>query len=417
MPNVKVEHLSKLYKLDRLDAKVMRRSAKAAKSGEAPPAAELWALKDVSFEVGPGTILGIVGRNGAGKTTLLKILGRVTPPTEGRAEMSGRVVSLLEVGAGFVAESTGRDNVFLNAALFGIPRSVVQRRFDQIVEFAELEKFIDTPVTRYSSGMYLRLAFSVAINMEPDILLADEVLAVGDIDFQQRCLERVEEDGRQGLTTLFVSHDTAAIRRLCHRVIWLDAGEMQSDGPPEQVVTEYETSQAERTKRRSRPGVRSKLDTAYGNIAGTRLLSPDGTQIGSARLGDEVQVEVTLRTLRPASAVRCGVTLFTEGSPALSSVQTETFEAETPGDYRIVARVPGDLLADKFYTVRTTAVLVVAGTQKRLTELDALAFRVYDAGARGAAPSGFSDRLEGVVRPALDWSLVGEPELEASASR
>jgi len=417
VPSVTVEHLSKLYKLDRQDAKVMRRSAKAAKNGDAPPSSELWALKDVSFEVEPGTTLGIVGRNGAGKTTLLKLLGRVTPPTQGRAEMHGRVVSLLEVGAGFVTESTGRDNVFLNAALFGIPRAVVRRRFDDIVEFAELEKFIDTPVNRYSSGMYLRLAFSVAINMEPDILLADEVLAVGDIDFQRRCLERVEEEGARGLTTLFVSHDTAAVRRLCQRVIWLDAGEVQSDGPADQVVTEYETSQMERSKRRSRPGVRSKLDTAYGNIAGTRLLSSDGTQIGSARLGEEVQVEVTVRTLRPASAVRCGVTLFTEGAPALSSVQSETFEAATPGDYRVVARVPGDLLADNFYTVRTTVALEVGGTQKRLTELDALAFRVYDAGARGAAPTGFSDRLEGVVRPALEWNLVEDPDLEPSASR
>lgn len=415
MPSVKVEHLSKLYKLDRLDAKVMRRSAKATKNGEAPPASELWALKDISFEVEPGTILGIVGRNGAGKTTLLKLLGRVTPPTEGRAEMRGRVVSLLEVGAGFVTESTGRDNVFLNAALFGIPRSVVQRRFDQIVEFAELEKFIDTPVNRYSSGMYLRLAFSVAINMEPDILLADEVLAVGDSDFQERCLQRVEEDGARGLTTLFVSHDTTSVRRLCHRVLWLDGGELQRDGPPTEVVAEYESSQIERSRKRGRSTERSKVDTTFGGIAGTRLLSADGTPVGSARLGDELMLEVTLRVYRPAASVRCGVTLFTEGSPALSSVQSEAFEDVAPGTYRIAARLPAQLLVDKLYTVRTTVACEVNGTLKRLTEPDGLAFRVYDA--RGAAPAGFEDRLEGVARPAFEWSLVLEPELEASTSR
>jgi len=198
-----------------------------------------WALNDVSFEAQPGNVLGVIGRNGAGKSTLLKVLSRITEPTDGRAVMRGRVGSLLEVGTGFHPELTGRENVFLNAAILGMKRREVIAKFDDIVAFAELERFIDTPVKRYSSGMYVRLAFAVAAHLEPEVLLIDEVLAVGDAGFQQRCLGRMSEIAEGGRTVLFVSHDMGAVSRLCDRVMLMDGGKVVSITEPQGAVDEY----------------------------------------------------------------------------------------------------------------------------------------------------------------------------------
>jgi lipopolysaccharide transport system ATP-binding protein len=202
----------------------------------------IWALKDVSFEVPQGEAVGIIGRNGAGKTTLLKILARVTDPTEGYAEGRGRVGSLLEVGTGFHPELTGRENVFLSGAILGMSRRDIQRRFDEIVQFAGVERFIDTPLKRYSAGMQTRLAFAVAAHLEPDILLVDEVLAVGDIEFQRKCLGKMEEVGREGRTVIFVSHQMNQIRRLCQRVLWMEAGHILQQGPAEKLIAAYEAA-------------------------------------------------------------------------------------------------------------------------------------------------------------------------------
>lgn len=199
----------------------------------------IWALKDVSLEVKRGEVLGIIGRNGAGKTTLLKILSRITEPTEGCAEIRGRIGSLLEVGTGFHPELTGRENICLNGAILGMRRVEIDRKFDEIVAFAEIEKFIDTPVKRYSSGMYVRLAFAVAAHLDPEILVVDEVLAVGDAAFQEKCLGRMSAVSSEGRTVLFVSHNMDAITRLCTRAIWLDAGKVTEDGSPERVVGKY----------------------------------------------------------------------------------------------------------------------------------------------------------------------------------
>lgn len=203
----------------------------------------VWALKDVSFEVERGEVVGIIGRNGAGKTTLLKILSRITEPTEGCARLNGRVGSLLEVGTGFHPELTGRENIYLSGAILGMRRSEIARKFDEIVSFAQVEKFIDTPVKHYSSGMYMRLAFAVAAHLEPEILLVDEVLAVGDLEFQKKCLGKMEEVSRGGSrTVLFVSHQMNQIRRLCQRVIWLDGGRIVRSGPTHEVVSAYEAA-------------------------------------------------------------------------------------------------------------------------------------------------------------------------------
>ncbi len=201
----------------------------------------IWALKDLTLDVPAGSVIGIVGRNGVGKSTLLKILSRITDPTEGTAELYGKVASLLEVGTGFHGELTGRENIYLNGAITGMTRAEVDRRFDEIVAFSELEQFLDTPVKRYSSGMYVRLGFAVAAHLDPDILLVDEVLAVGDLSFQRRCLNRMNDVAQSGRTVIFVSHQMTAIRRLCTRTIWLEAGRIRDFGPTGEVVARYES--------------------------------------------------------------------------------------------------------------------------------------------------------------------------------
>src|SRR5712672_2079151 len=201
---------------------------------------EFWALKDVSFEVKQGEVVGIIGRNGAGKSTLLKILSRITEPTEGRIHIKGRVASLLEVGTGFHPELTGRENIFLNGAILGMARAEITRKFDEIVAFAEVEKFLDTPVKRYSSGMFVRLAFSVAAHLEPEILIVDEVLSVGDLHFRNRCLGRMRDMRDEGRTVLFVSHDLTSVRQLCNRAVMLISGRVAADGTPDEVTRRYE---------------------------------------------------------------------------------------------------------------------------------------------------------------------------------
>jgi len=209
-----------------------------------PTHEEFWALKDVSFEIKQGDRVGIIGRNGAGKSTLLKILSRITEPTEGRISINGRVASLLEVGTGFHPELTGRENIFLNGAILGMDRVEIKRKFDEIVAFAEVEKFLDTPVKRYSSGMYVRLAFAVAAHLEPEILIVDEVLAVGDAQFQKKCLGKMEDVGKEGRTVIFVSHQMAAIQNLCQRAIWLNQGELVNDAQTQVVISKYLSTSA-----------------------------------------------------------------------------------------------------------------------------------------------------------------------------
>jgi ABC-type polysaccharide/polyol phosphate transport system ATPase subunit len=253
MPAIRVENLGKRYLVDHeargtrggyrtlresltdLAAAPLRRwQGKGSRTRE-----EFWALNDVSFEVQPGEVVGIIGRNGAGKSTLLKILSQITKPTRGRVELNGRVGSLLEVGTGFHPELTGRENIYLNGSILGMSRREIDRKFDEIVAFAEIEKFLDTPVKRYSSGMYVRLAFSVAAHLEPEILLVDEVLAVGDAQFQSKCLGKMQAIKDSGRTVFLVSHQLSAICRLCTNVVYLDKGRLRSSGPTAKIVEEY----------------------------------------------------------------------------------------------------------------------------------------------------------------------------------
>ncbi|QWV95067.1 ABC transporter ATP-binding protein [Geomonas oryzisoli] len=266
---------------------------------------DFWALRDVCFEVKQGERVGIVGRNGAGKSTLLKILSRITPPTTGSVRLRGRVASLLEVGTGFHPELTGRENIYLNGAILGMGRSDVRRKFDEIVAFAEVEKFLDTPVKRYSSGMYVRLAFAVAAHLEPEILIVDEVLAVGDTQFQRKCLGRMEQAGRDGRTVLFVSHNMAAVRELCSKAIVLSAGRNIMEGGTDEAITTYLNSLQPSARR---DVIRSKCDRF--ELKMPYWVNRKGEPVTGYRFGDdcilrfEFNFLVPVRRINPGFAVR-----------------------------------------------------------------------------------------------------------------
>jgi lipopolysaccharide transport system ATP-binding protein len=265
-----------------------------------------WALQDVSLQVNEGEVLGLIGRNGAGKTTLLKILSRITRPTTGWAEIHGRVGSLLEVGTGFHPELTGRENTFLSGAILGMSKREISQKFDEIVAFAELEKFIDTAVKHYSSGMYVRLAFAVAAHLEPEILLVDEVLAVGDINFQKKCLGKMGDVARAGRTVVLVSHQLNQIRRLCHRVVWIDAGGVRQDGPTHEVVSAYESAMSAGelplAGRERGSAVKARFlrwEIEAGNGEPTRTLDSEG----EVRLRFVVEVNEPLRNIHQGVAL------------------------------------------------------------------------------------------------------------------
>jgi len=257
---------------------------------------EFWALRNISFDVNPGDRVGIIGRNGAGKSTLLKILSRITEPTEGTIHLRGRVASLLEVGTGFHPELTGRENIFLNGAVLGMTKAEIRKKFDEIVDFAEVEKFLDTPVKRYSSGMYVRLAFAVAAHLEPEILVVDEVLAVGDAAFQKKCLGKMEDVASQeGRTVLFVSHNMAAIQTLCRRAIWLNAGKVEQDGESELVINAYGKHL------QNSNGATATLKSLDGNIEveQIRLLDGIGQNTSIYSPGSPITVEIRYHAMRP----------------------------------------------------------------------------------------------------------------------
>jgi lipopolysaccharide transport system ATP-binding protein len=259
----------------------------------------LWALRDVSFEVKRGEVVGIIGRNGAGKSTLLKILSRITEPTEGRAEIHGRVGSLLEVGTGFHPELTGRENIYLNGAILGMKRAEIDRKFDEIVAFAEIERFLDTPVKRYSSGMYVRLAFAVAAHLEPEILLVDEVLAVGDASFQKKCLNKMQDVGQEGRTVLFVSHNMPAITRLCPRTVLLENGKVVQDGPSQRAISIYLESGHGTTAIREWTDLSKAPGNKVVRLCAVRIRKEDGQITDSVDIRRPVRIEMEYEVLEP----------------------------------------------------------------------------------------------------------------------
>ena len=256
---------------------------------------EYWALKDISLSIQAGEMVGIIGRNGAGKSTLLKILSRITPPTEGNVRVRGRIATLLEVGTGFHPELTGRENIFLNGAILGMSRSEIRSKFDQIVEFSGVQQFIDTPVKRYSSGMYVRLAFSVAAHLQPDILIVDEVLAVGDVAFQRKCADTMSQSAQGNRTVLFVSHNLQAIRTLCSRVILLDQGKIIADGSPEKVLNQYVTLLQE-PRDISKEAVANRAGRCNGKVrvSAFHILDSNGMERCTFRTGERLKIRLTM---------------------------------------------------------------------------------------------------------------------------
>ncbi len=266
-----------------------------------------WALKDVSLEVKEGEVLGLIGRNGAGKTTLLKILSRITRPTAGWAEIRGRVRSLLEVGTGFHGELTGRENTYLSGSILGMGKREIDRKFDEIVAFAEIDKFIDTPVKHYSSGMYVRLAFAVAAHLEPEILLVDEVLAVGDINFQKKCLGKMGDVARAGRTVVLVSHQLNQIRRLCHRVVWIDAASVRQDGPTHEVVSAYESAMA---RGDSNGHAQARPSNSKGRFLKWEITDPPSDDAHVLLALGPTSMKFTLQLSEPVTKGHHGIALF-----------------------------------------------------------------------------------------------------------
>jgi lipopolysaccharide transport system ATP-binding protein len=371
---------------------------------------EIWALRDVSFDLEEGGVLGVIGRNGAGKSTLLKILTRITTPTRGRATIQGRVGSLLEVGTGFHPELTGRENVFLNGSVLGMKQREIVQKFPEIVEFAgaEVEHFIDTPVKRYSSGMSVRLAFAVAAHLEPEILLIDEVLAVGDAEFQRRCLGRMEDFSSSGRTVIFVSHQMQAVSQLCERAIWLDKGEILLDGPGPDVVARYLQSGFGAGSSREWP----ELATAPGDdlvrLRSVRVVDEDGELAQAVDVRHAAGVEIGFTVLRLGLPVFPKIKVFdARGNVAFNAMDTSSrwHEPSPPGEYVATAWIPGNLLNEGLVTVQVSICSLGSNKLEPHAGLnDAVAFHVQDPGEGDSARGLFSGQWQGVVRPMLDWT-------------
>ncbi len=419
-PIIKVEKLGKRYRLGasqapygslrdtlagmaRAPLRLLRRGGQAARPF-------IWAVQDVSFEVAPGEVVGIIGRNGAGKSTLLKMLSRITEPTTGRIELYGRIGSLLEVGTGFHPELTGRENIYLNGAILGMARTEIARKFDEIVAFAEVEKFIDTPVKHFSSGMYLRLAFAVAAHLEPEILLVDEVLAVGDMAFQRKCLNKMQDVGQQGRTVLFVSHSMPAIVRLCPRTIMLDQGQVLTDGPSPKVVDMYLSSGIGMAAVREWPELGKAPGDDFVRLCAVRVRAGNGQITETIDIRQPVNIEIEYEVLQPGKRLSPGIVCKNEEGLCLFSSADMSHQAVYSQDPNKIGRfwssctIPGNMLAEGALTVTAAIYAILDGVHTHAIEHDAVRFLVADSIEGDSARGLYAGQVAGVMRPLLPWT-------------
>jgi lipopolysaccharide transport system ATP-binding protein len=396
---------------------VPRRSAVSVADRPPTQDLDLWALHDISFDIKQGEAVGIIGRNGAGKSTLLKLLSRITEPTSGRVEVRGRVASLLEVGTGFHPELTGRENTYLNGAILGMRKREIDRKFDEIVAFAEIERLLDTPVKRYSSGMYVRLAFSVAAHLEPEILLVDEVLAVGDASFHKKCLGKMGNVAKDGQTVLFVSHNMVAIQTLCQRVIWLDKGELKAQGEVGSTVADYLRSGLAENDTGER--VWPDIERAPGNkMAKLRRVSvrPENGDPGDViTMQSPLRIEVEYWNLAPLEHLHPTLHVYDDQGVVAFSTGPRDFDPQLhiqppAGLFRSVCHVPGNLFNSGFHRV---SVLLERGSVANTFRFEeALGFEVVDNNER---LFGWYNREPGVLHPRIPWSteyLQSQAEME-----
>jgi lipopolysaccharide transport system ATP-binding protein len=416
---ISVENISKVYRLGQIGGATLKEDFArwwAKMSGKPDPllkigeehharqiGEEFWALQNVSFNVREGEVLGVIGRNGAGKSTLLKILSQVTAPTSGEIKIKGRIASLLEVGTGFHQELTGRENIFLNGAILGMSKAEIRRKLDEIIDFSGIEQFIDTPVKRYSSGMFVRLAFAVAAHLEPEILIVDEVLAVGDADFQKKCMGKMQNVSKGGKTILFVSHNMAAISKLCQHCALFDGGRLKLLGSTEEVVPHYLKSGEQAN------GVRVWRDTDVKSsdprlkIHSLRILAPNGTLTGRIDIEKPLTIEIEYDIIETFPQFRIGLWVIApDGAIAFSTADSfDPSYDEGPrnaGLYISRCVIPENLLNEGFYNLTLTA--DIPHKKVLFYEESVLGFFVEQTGGLAAR---FPDKWPGAVRPHLNW--------------
>lgn len=368
---------------------------------------EFWALKDINFEIKQGDRVGIIGRNGAGKSTLLKILSRITEPTAGRISISGRVASLLEVGTGFHPELTGRENIFLNGAILGMSRKEIQRKFDEIVDFAEVEKFLDTPVKRYSSGMYVRLAFAVAAHLEPEVLIVDEVLAVGDAQFQKKCLGKMEDVSSQGRTILFVSHNMGALLNLCNKAILLNHGEMVSQGQADSIVKQYIALGAANSGEVAWPDLNAAPGNEKIRLHAVRAVS-NNEVTSNVDIDQETNIEIEFWNFQENANISLSIHLLDQmGTCVLATanmhsanlIQDDWFGKPHPiGRYKTVCTIPANFLNEGRYSIHVIVLTDLINTE--VAARDIFSFNVHDTGAMRKEYMG---TWIGAIRPKFAW--------------
>jgi len=428
---VRVENLGKLYRIGQLVGyKTLReslmsvattplrclRSTSHELSAMSHQPNYIWALKDVSFEVKQGEAVGIIGRNGSGKTTLLKILSRIMAPTEGYAEIHGRAGSLLEVGTGFHPELTGRENIYLNGAIIGMKKAEVERKFDEIVAFAEIEKFLDTPVKRYSSGMYVRLAFSVAAHLDPDILLVDEVLAVGDAEFQKKCLGKMREAGKEGRTVLFVSHNMVAVRALCQKTILLENARVAAIGETSDIVNHYLMA-----KDVASGGEVSIVPRSGAEVAFTRVWITDAKGTTTSHIDVKDQFRIWLEFVVSQPTDRAEISICLRNSSAVNVLFTslsESYDGKTvafrAGRYVASVLIDGNFLMPDSYLLRVSA--HYRGVRDIDLREDVLSFTIVETGS-AMAPYGAAGRYWSCVLGGGKWQLIGGETPESAVSQ